>query len=317
MLINIFEEISWQDFIKKPEIKDRALNEQEAFYKQYLQELNSARQNWTNYQGKGALAQLAQTQTESPGDPVSCTAGMDVVFLIDYTSSMSAEINLVKSNVADIVQTIITESGGDYRLGLVIFDEAYYASNSNLDLFSYELLPAYTSLPAAQRYINDSPSVPDAFGRRQAITAVEVMSNQNVSTFTTQLNLLNTVAFPLGYGMGGPEPGGIGFEQILNGIAGSFRQNVAKLVILITDNVQGGDDDTYTAGIDNPYLQTLGAQALQENVQVLVLSQIDYSAGTKYRILAEETNGLFVYSSTFNTTNIETAIENICTENNA
>ena len=312
MLINLFEEISWQDFIKRPEIKGKALNEQESYYRQYLQDLDTARQNWNSYQGKGALAQLAQSQVEAPGDPVSCSAGMDVVFLVDFTGSMSAEINAVKSNILTIVNTIIAESGGDYRLGLVLFDEANLPPASQLE-FGYALKPAYTSLPAAQRFINENNTIPDP--KQQIITAVEVMSDQNLASFQTQLNFINTTDFPLGAGVGGPEPGGIGFEQILEGIAGTFRQNVAKLVILITDAVQGGDDDAYTAGIDNPYLEGLAADALQVNVQALVISQIDYSAGTKYRILAEGTNGLFSHSTSLAPADIISAIEDICVEN--
>ena len=309
MLINLFEEISWQDFIKRPEIKGKALNEQESYYKQYLQDLDTARQNWNSYQGKGALAQLAQSQVETPGDPISCTAGMDVVFLVDYTLSMSSAIEDVKTNVLSIVNTITTESGGDYRLGLVLFDE------STVDQpFFYSTKTAYTSLPAAQRFIN----VNAVAGRQQAITAMEVMSDTNQASFTTQLNKINdNPNFPIGWGAGTPEPGGIGYEQILNGIAGSFRTNVAKLVVLITDEYPGGDDDLYIVFTDDVYLQGLAATGLQENVQVLVLSKQAYIANKAYAILSDGTNGIYSESSTLSPADIITAIQDICIENNA
>ena len=308
MLINLFEEISWQDFIKRPEIKDKALNEQESYYKQYLQDLDTARQNWNSYQGKGALAQLAQSQVETPGDPLSCTAGMDVVFLVDYTGSMSGVINAVKSNILTIVNAIINESGGDYRLGLVLFDEYYDTEVSN-----YATQPNYTSLPAAQRFIN----VNAVAGRQQVITAMEVMSDTNQISFSTQLSKINTIPFPLGNGRGTPEPGGIGFEQILDGIAGTFRSNVAKLVVLITDAVPGGDDDEYTLGIDDVYLQGLADTALPQNIQVLVLASNTTADGTGYKILTEGTNGQYTLSSTLSPADIITAIQDICVENNA
>ena len=306
MLINIFEELTWNQFVNISEYRNLPLQEQVAYYKQYLQDLDNARQNLINYQNKGRLVPSEGTQQEAPGDPVSCAQGMDVVFLIDYTGSMGSYINAVKTNVLSIVNTIIAESGNDYRLGLVLFDEYLSA-----DSITYSTSADYTSLPASQRYINVNASA----GRKQVITSMEVMSNQNQSSFTTQLNKINTVPFPLGNGAGTPEPGGIGYEQILNGITGTFRTNVAKLVVLITDAVSGGDDDNYTQAIDGPYLQGLAATGLQENVQVLVLSRQAYSANFSYGILADGTNGTYSQSSTLAPTDIITAIEDICTEN--
>lgn len=302
MLVNIFEEFSFEDFIKTNAVKDLPQEQQIKYYNQYLQDLDIARQNWLSYQNKGPLPTLES----NANGPVSCQAGMDVVFLIDYTGSMGSYINAVKTNVLSIVNTIIAESGNDYRLGLVLFDETSTSAN-----FSYNTSTNYTSLPASQRYINVNSSA----RRKQAITAMEVMSNQNQSSFSTQLNKINTSSFPIGSGAGGPEPGGIGYEQILNGIAGSFRTNVAKLVVLITDALPGGDDDTYTQAIDGPYLQGLAATGLQENVQVLVLSRLAYIADYSYAILADGTNGTYSQSSTLSPADIITAIENICINN--
>lgn len=317
MLINLFEEISWQDFIKRPEIQDKSLNEQESYYKQYLQDLNIARQNWTNYQNSGPLASLV-TQPETSGEPVSCIEGMDVVFLIDFTSSMGSYINTLKTNILSIVNTIIQESAGDYRLGLVLFDEKRLSAPGFPSLTAYETVVAYTSLPASQRYINQNPSavsVTNPYGVAQYITAVEAMSTQNSDSFTTQLNLINTAAFPLGSGAGGPEPGGIGYEQILDGIAGSFRSGVSKLVILITDAVPGGDDDFYTQAIDGPYLEGLATRGYQENIQVLVLSRQNEDDGTGYKILTAGTNGSYISDPDLLPSAIQAQIENICEQN--
>ena len=307
MLINIFEELTWNQFVSINEYKNLPLQEQVSYYKQYLSDLDQARQNLINYQNKGRLVPSEGQQSETPGDPVSCAQGMDVVFLIDYTFSMDQAIGDVKTNVLTIVNTIITESGGDYRLGLVLFDE--YSSSATI---SYATSPDYTSLPASQRYININASAL----KQQVITAMEVMSDQNLASFQTQLNKINDPGnFPLGNGAGIPEPGGIGYEQILNGIAGSFRTNVAKLVVLITDAVAGGDDDFYTVGIDGPYLQGLAATGLQENVQVLVLSKLAYSANNSYAILSDGTNGTYSQSTNLSPADIITAIEDICTQN--
>ncbi len=51
--MNIFEEILWPQFVKIEHISKLPLNEQVAAYKQYVYELDIARQNWLNYQNKG------------------------------------------------------------------------------------------------------------------------------------------------------------------------------------------------------------------------------------------------------------------------
>jgi hypothetical protein len=54
--MNIFEEILWPQFIKIEHINKLSLNEQVAAYKQYIYELDVARQNWLAYQNKGPFA---------------------------------------------------------------------------------------------------------------------------------------------------------------------------------------------------------------------------------------------------------------------
>jgi hypothetical protein len=113
----------------------------------------------------------------------------------------------------------------DKALGLVIFDEYISATNS-----TYDDKIAYTSLPSNQRHINTGVSP-----YYQWITAVEVMSPNNQTSFTTQLNKLNTVNFPLGDGIGTPEPSDMGVDLVaLQSFGGAFRNNVARLVVVIT-----------------------------------------------------------------------------------
>jgi hypothetical protein len=54
--MNIFEEILWPQFVKIERISKLPLSEQVAAYKQYVYELDIARQNWLNYQNKGPFA---------------------------------------------------------------------------------------------------------------------------------------------------------------------------------------------------------------------------------------------------------------------
>jgi hypothetical protein len=228
---------------------------------------------------------------------VSCTNGMDVVFLVDYTGSMGGAIDGVKTSIANIASTIVTESNSNYRLGLVIFDEYSSATNSN-----YDDKTDYTSLPSSQRYINTGLN-----GFYQWITGVEMMSNNNQTSFTTQLNKLNTANFPLGSGQGTPEPSDIGVDLVgLQNFAGAFRTDVARIVILITDATPGGNDDVYGAA-DVNFVNGLIPQLVNQGIRVLLMT----TAGTNVLYdLATGTNG--VLSSGFSGADIITAIEDVC-----
>jgi hypothetical protein len=55
--MNIFEEISWPQFVKLDRISKLQLNEQVKEYNQYIYDLSLARQSWLNNQPKGSLIQ--------------------------------------------------------------------------------------------------------------------------------------------------------------------------------------------------------------------------------------------------------------------
>jgi hypothetical protein len=232
---------------------------------------------------------------------VPCSDGLDVVFLVDYTGSMGPAIEGVKTSISNIASTIVTESNDNYRLGLVIFDEYTSATNSN-----YDDKTDYTSLPSSQKYVNTGLN-----GNYQWITAIEMMSTNNQSSFTTQLNKINNVStFPLGNGLNTPEPSDMGLELVgLEGFAGSFRNGVARLVVLITDATPSGNDDDYTA-TDVSYINLLTSQLVNQGVRVLLMT----TTGTSNALydLATGTNG--VVANGFDGTDIITAIENVCVQ---
>jgi len=60
--MNIFEEILWPQFVKIEHVSKLSLNEQVAAYKQYVYELDIARQNWLNYQNKGLFNFAEETE---------------------------------------------------------------------------------------------------------------------------------------------------------------------------------------------------------------------------------------------------------------
>jgi hypothetical protein len=66
-MFNIFDEISWPNYVKLPYITKLPLNEQVKHYNQYLYQLSEARSNWITYQNKGPgsniIGVLAQEET--------------------------------------------------------------------------------------------------------------------------------------------------------------------------------------------------------------------------------------------------------------
>ena len=231
---------------------------------------------------------------------------MDVVFLVDYTGSMGDAIDNVKSSISSIASTIQTESNNNYRLGLMIYDE-YLSSSEAVLLPTYLNQSGYSSLPSNQKFINNGINV------NQWITTLERMSLNNISTFTTQLNLLNTGVFSLGNGKGIPEPADMGVELISTSrypgysyMAGTFRNGVAKLIILITDATLSGNDD-FDTSTDTTLITNLIPVLVNQNIQVLLMTTTSYNS---LYTLANDTNGLV--SNSFSPAAIITAIQNIC-----
>jgi len=350
MIIDIFNEIPWQSFQNLEFIKKLPLNEQKEKYDKYISELSLAKDFQLQYQVKGP---------RTGENPLACTSGMDVIFCIDYSGSMGTAINNIKISIASIVATIKSESLGDYRLGLVIFDEYRFnprgtdpGTPQDINYAEDPLVPVFTSgtsagnyggdlgagpniwnsLPAAQKVVttrSTNPSVP-LTGVFQVLTAMEVMSDTNETSFTTQLNLLNTTNFPIGGGglAQRPEPGDLAIQEIIdNNFAGTFRNNVAKVIITISDNYPGGFTANYSEVSVSPNpvidrLEALKTTSIAQNIQHLAMIDLDtgipdpdpMQPNTGYRILTDNTDGEFV--SSFTPTNIITAIENLC-DNNA
>ena len=164
--------------------------------------------------------------------PHDCNKGMDVAFLVDYTGSMGPAINDIKTSVTSIVGAINTQSAGNYRLALSIFDEQSKGFPP-----AYFLQPDYTSLPVANKIVNTTGPTTN-----QYLTTMEKFSLANQTSFGTQLAKLNA-SMSLGSGNGVAEPGGMLLDKIVNSaFAGTWRTGISKLAIIITDAPHGGDN---------------------------------------------------------------------------
>lgn len=293
----ILYQLTFKQFASLDNIRKLPLKEQLGKYNEYIEgdirEALLLNLNHDNYATAGR-------------NIIKCTDGMDIVFLVDYTGSMGTAINDVKTSIISIVSAIISESNNNYRLGLVLFDE--YNPNIN-PLALYEDKTAYTDLPSSQKYTNLYDTTGTTSDRKQYITAMEVFSQNNQSSFTAQLNLLNTATFPLGYGKDRPEPSDMGLDRVVNfDLAGAFRSNVTKLVILITDAPSSGNDDVNNA-TDTAFAQTLISDCNSKGIKVLLMKN-DTNSKEPLETIATGTSGLI--SDSFTPSAIITAIENIC-----
>ncbi|MFY7816311.1 MAG: Ig-like domain-containing protein, partial [Chryseobacterium taeanense] len=261
--------------------------------------------SFTYYINDGELDSNIATVTISIAPP-PCDSGMDVVFIFDYTGSMGSQIEAAKTGASNIVSTIQAQSGENaYRLGIVLADEYGSGTVSN-----YHTAAAYTSLPASRKFVNTGLN-----SKYQWITAMEVMTDNNESTFKTQLNKLNnyTGGLSLGSGSGAPEPTDMALSRVVEyNFAGTFRNNVAKYVIIITDITPGGNDDTANITDINEIIR-LKNKCVEKSVKVIVLgSGVNSQISNRYiwRELADGTGGS--WNSSYNASAIETAIKNGC-----
>jgi hypothetical protein len=258
-------------------------------------------------------------ETTPTGWPVGvdCDKGIDAIFLVDYTSSMSSAVSAVKTGITSTVTTIVSlmSSGSSYRLALVIADEGGAA------LPSYQNSPYYNTLPSAQRVI-----VPNALAsRHQYYTAMEKFATNNLSSFQIRVNSLDTGPLPgmqMGDGMNYPEPTDVLLGMCIEGgnFAGAFRSNVAKYVFIYTDVPPSGVDDQFTFH-DVNRLAALKAVCLANGIKVMVLGNgvnaKHYPGGVNtgpfiypWRELATGTGGDF--HTSYSATTLNALITNGC-----
>ena len=243
--------------------------------------------------------------------PIACSKAMDVVFLLDYTSSMINDMNTLKSNVASISSKVVERSGGDYRLAAVLIDQdsspPSYWSNGTV----------VAQLNAANRY--NSGTV--------YLAAMVPFASANKSDFDNKIGYLNqstnsATSMELGWGVLAPEPNDIAIDRVLNNnLAGSFRAGVNRMIILITDNAPDGDgDDAFNGAEEYAKMGTLSNQAVANTTTISIIGNISNSTSSDgsttihdiYNGYANNTGGSTNFSGS--PANVNTFIDNICND---
>ena len=248
------------------------------------------------------------------GEGGVCAEGMDVVFVVDYTGSMSGGISGVKTGISNLVNTIDNESGGDYRLSLVLYDERSSSSPSYASSGYYQAINSDQKINTASAFQS---------GYNVFFTCVEKMSTVGNSTsFTNALNAIDgtnsATEMQLGNGSDSDEPAGeCLYEVVANDFAGSFRSGVQRLIILITDNVTS-ETNAYWQNTLTPALNNAGAQLLiQVDPHTSSVNSSSMAGSYTYAVENTQPQGYYDYSLNFSgtwTTGLETAISELCTE---
>ena len=243
--------------------------------------------------------------------PIACSKAMDVVFLLDYTSSMINDMNTLKSNVASISSKVVERSGGDYRLAAVLIDQ----DNSPPSYWSNGTVVA--QLNAANRYNSDTVY----------LAAMIPFASANKSDFDNKIGYLNqstnsATSMEIGTGVGGPEPNDTAIDRVLNNsLAGSFRSGVNRMIILITDNSPDGDgDDAFNGAEEYAKMGTLSNQAVANTTTISIIGNISNSTSSDgsttrhdiYNGYANNTGGSTNFSGS--PANVNTFIDNICND---
>jgi hypothetical protein len=138
-----------------------------------------------------------------PGlDIKPCNAGMDVLFLVDYSSLsgstwMPEHLQTLKNDMSSIITTIEQQSGGDYRLGLVTYESI---ENSDIPSFNGET----TAVGGADRLIDSNANFVGVFQTARGLNPFDG-SNVSFKISSTELQVaddgyFNVVGMPYAVG---------------------------------------------------------------------------------------------------------------------
>ncbi len=234
----------------------------------------------------------------------TCSVGMDVSFLIDYTGSMAGAIEKIKYSISLIVAKIADKSKGDYRLSLGIFDEVCknitlpYLQQQGYNGIDSSCKKIYTIGPSSDQYL----------------TMMQTFSLRNKQSFMANLNLLNSSDMQLGDGCKNPEPGGLlAYEVIENNFAGSWRSKAKKLCFIITDAPDGGVNDVEDAA-ENQLLSHLATRANAKGIQCILITTMPDGSNYEMHLINNNKGSYKLTNVDFDhvATHINTVLDAMC-----
>jgi hypothetical protein len=205
---------------------------------------------------------IAVSQAQQPD---RLCGAMDVVLVLDVSGSMWGALLSIQKQAISLLDDIDRMSGGDYRLGLVVFRE-YIQVLGDLDAFP-------------------TPDGKKAFVAH-ALAGLGAAGGEQIPELSA--DALSTVLDRL------PAAG----RPQIGDFTGNFEADV-RIVILITDQLPGGFDDVYTPGIDDLLAERMAREAGRMNVRisaVYVPTQVwpDPETQRIMQTYANETLGLYI-----------------------
>lgn len=265
----------------------------------------------TTFGGASEICALVPFGTTASS--VACTSGMDVAFVLDYTSANSVTVTALQNGVASMVNTIDAQSGTNiYRMALVTSDQTVATTPA------YNGCADYSGLPTAQRL-----NLIGSTGSYQVATAWEMFQNDNGATFTSQLAKLNGgvdgTCINMGTGIGSTTSPTDYVSGLVTGgsaLAGAFRSGVAKYVVITTDRLPGGTSQAFDIATWTGIQQTI-ANANNLGIKYIVVgSGVDLSGTINglqiypWRALATQTSG--GYNNLASAANINSLLVSTC-----
>lgn len=220
---------------------------------------------------KAACAYGQDTDTDDPPEddrPVVACGSVDLVILIDTTFSLATAIGEMKRESAAIVTLLEKVSLGEYRLGLIAFDDRL-------------------------RVLEDLNADPNP--------------GQKAESMRRSIRTLRADG-----GDGGPEASDEAINTAVNALAADGRPQQgdftgeweahSRILVLITDNLPGGFDDEFIAGVDDRRALGFVAQAQAKDIKISAiqvptsgLSDVpDEDVADMMRSYAATTGGLYV-----------------------
>jgi hypothetical protein len=157
-----------------------------------------------------ALAAVGLSGPPAAAAPVEECGPMDVALVLDTTNSMNKGMDDIQASIGSITSTIEAASGGDYRIGLITFE-------NDIEVHA-----------------------PFAAGNKAAIDAlVPTLSGQSGGLKNPEASdeAVHTAVRNLAGGPGRPDQTG--------DFSVPWRSHAAKAVVLVTDAVPGGFDDLH------------------------------------------------------------------------
>ena len=215
-----------------------------------------------------ATSALGQDTKPEEDTPVVACGSVDLVILIDTTFSLATAIGEMKRESEAIVSLLEKVSLGEYRLGLIAFDD---------------------HIRVLEDLNGDPTPAEKAEAVRRTIRTLRADGGDGGPEASDEA--MNTAINGLAAGVR-PQSGDF---------TGEWKSH-SRILVLITDNRPGGFDDEFEPGIDDRRALAFAAQALEKDIRISAiqvptsgLTDVpDEDVASLMRSYAATTGGLYV-----------------------